>query len=176
MLRAATLSAALLLLSPGVFAQAGQACVFDVEKGEVADCVRPGTDGGLWINPEYVRQLEFRDGLAALHVDSSWMYVDRSGHVVVSGVPSFDNGPDEFHNGLVRFVKDGKYGFANRKGKVIVRAIYDGALNFKNGIAEVCLGCVATHDAEHGYFTAGEWFVVDKKGRESRRAPKQAGG
>src|SRR5947209_5385978 len=46
------------------------------------------------------------------------MYVDGRGKVVIIGVPTFDNGPDEFQDGLVRFVKNHKYGFADRNGKI----------------------------------------------------------
>ena len=35
----------------------------------------------------------------------------------------------------MRFVRDKKYGFANRKGEIVVPPIYDGAMNFENGIA-----------------------------------------
>ena len=51
------------------------------------------------------------------------MYVSRKGKVVIWGVPVMDNGADSFHDGLVRIVRNGKYGFANRGGEVVIPAI-----------------------------------------------------
>ncbi|WP_396172805.1 WG repeat-containing protein, partial [Flavobacterium sp.] len=41
--------------------------------------------------------------------------------------------------GLVIFKNDKKYGFINLKGKVIIEAIYEEALPFKDGLAKVKL-------------------------------------
>jgi hypothetical protein len=41
------------------------------------------------------------------------MYVNRHGEAVITGALTFDNDPDELRNGLVRFVKNEKYGFAD---------------------------------------------------------------
>jgi hypothetical protein len=60
----------------------------------------------------------------------------------LTGVPTFDNGPDEFHDGLVRFVKNHKYGFADRNGKIVIAPRGDGAMPFEKGRAKVCLGCM----------------------------------
>jgi len=67
------------------------------------------------------------------------MYVSRTGRVVIIGVPSMDNGADTFHNGLVRVIRNKKYGFANRKGQIVIAAHYDGAMNFEQGKSKVCL-------------------------------------
>ena len=37
--------------------------------------------------------------------------------------------------------ENGKYGFANSRGHVVVPPIYDGATDFENGSAEVYKGC-----------------------------------
>lgn len=95
------------------------------------------------------------------------MYVSRDGKVVVVGVASMDNAADSFHDGLVRVIRKGKYGFANRKGQLVVPAIYDGAMNFEKGQALVCKGCeikAAGPDSEHHFFAGGEWFRIDTKG------------
>jgi WG containing repeat len=95
------------------------------------------------------------------------MYVNRRGKVVITGVPVFDNGPDEFHDGLVRFVKGRKYGFADRTGKTVIPPRYDGAMPFAGGRAKVCLACVdkcADRECEHHVFSGGNWFSLDKTG------------
>ena len=94
------------------------------------------------------------------------MYVSRKGKVVIWGVPVMDNGADSFHDGLVRIVRNGKYGFANRGGEVVIPAIYDGAMNFQNGRAEVCKGCEssATRDGKYHFFAGGEWLRINTNG------------
>jgi hypothetical protein len=83
------------------------------------------------------------------------MYVSRTGRVVISGVPSIDNWADSFHDGLVRVVRNKKYGFANRKGQIVISTNYDGALNFEKGKAKVCSRCESKcvdHDCEYHVF------------------------
>jgi hypothetical protein len=121
-------------------------------------------------------QLSFDSyGLAAvLSPKEGWMYVDRIGKVVISGVPVMDNGADVFHDGLVRIVKTGKYGFANRRGRAVIPPIYDGALNFEKGRATVCKGCkskCAGAGCEYHSFAGGEWFQIDTKGTILSRLP-----
>lgn len=78
-----------------------------------------------------------------------------------------DNWADTFHDGLVRLVRKGKYAFANRSGQVVVPPIYDGAMQFDKGVAEVCKGCkseCASPDCEYHLFGGGEWFRINTKG------------
>ena len=144
-------------------------CLFDFERGEIPNCVRQTATGQLFISPEALRQLHFNSyGLAPVFSPKEgWMYVSRRGIVVIKGVPTMDNGPDTFHDGLVRVIKNGKYGFANSKGQLVVPASYDGALNFEHGKAKVCKGCIskcADTGCEHRTFAGGEWFLVDTRG------------
>lgn len=146
----------------------GQSCLFDVERGEVPDCVYSRMNT-RFITPQYLKDLPFDSyGLAPVHVRDGWMYVNRTGRAVITGVPTFDNGPDDFHDGLVRFVKNNKYGFADRRGKVVVAPIYDGAMNFENGRAEVCKGCVDKCVApycEYHVFSGGVWSTINSRGQ-----------
>ena len=144
-------------------------CIFDFERGEVPNCVRLSATGQLFIESRVLKDLHFDShGLASvLSRREGWMYVARTGRVVVSGVPSMDNGPDSFHNGLVRVVKNEKYGFANRQGKLMVPPIYDGAMNFENGRAKVCKGCESKcvgRSCEYHSFVGGDWFQIDTQG------------
>jgi|SRR5579862_391357 len=145
-----------------------QSCLFDYERGEVPDCVRVGVDGSRSIAARYLKELRYgTSDLAGVRGVDGWMYVDRRGRVVITGVPTFDNGPDEFQDGLVRFVKNHKYGFADQNGKIVIAPRYDGAMPFEKGRAKVCLGCVETcadHECEHHVFSGGEWLSVGKNG------------
>jgi hypothetical protein len=147
----------------------GRACLFDFEMGEVPDCISKAANGELFITSKYVRELGFdSDGLAAVSpLDGTFMYVNRKGKALITGVPRFENGADFFHDGLVRIVRNGKYGFANIAGKVVIPPVYDGAMYFDKGRAQVCTGCVskcAEPECEHHMFSGGEWTVIDTQG------------
>ena len=147
----------------------GIPCLFDPNRGEVPNCLHKGNTGDLFVVPQYLKDLKFDPrGWAIVHSPSAgWMYVNRIGKVVISGIPTMDNWADEFHDGLVRIVRSKKYGFANSEGQVVISPIYDGALNFEKGRAEVCKGCkdkCVDARCEYHSFTGGQWFQINAKG------------
>lgn len=144
-------------------------CLYDFERGVVPDCIYKAATGELFVKEQVLKQLQFNShGLAAVRsVANGWMYVSRTGKVVISGVPTMDNGADTFHDGLVRVVRNGKYGFSNRKGQLVISPVYDGAMNFESGKAKVCNGCTSRCvdlECEYHVFSGGEWFEIDPKG------------
>ncbi len=149
-------------------------CLFDLERGEVPDCLTDGTDGCLYVTPQIRKQLTYDShGLAAIHTQNyNWMYVDRRGWVVARDVPTYDNGPEPFNDGLVRFVREGKYGVANRKGQVVVAPIYDGAMPFENGRATVCNACLMKTQGEYSWFDGGTWLAINAKGKVIAEIPQ----
>src|SRR4030043_155572 len=148
----------------------GHKCVLPAQDfKEVSNCVKLSKKGQLFIASQYLRQLSFGENdLAVVYSkEEGWMYVNRKGRVIISEVAAMDNGADDFHDGLVRFSKKNKWGFADVKGGVVVPAIYDGALNFKNKTAKVCRGCTwrcADKECEQHYLSGGEWFYINTKG------------
>jgi len=54
--------------------------------------------------------------LVAVRRSPDWTYLSREGKVIRRDVPVMDNTADSFQDGLVRIVKNGKYGIANRGG------------------------------------------------------------
>jgi hypothetical protein len=148
-------------------ARLGRSCTFDFEHPDVPNCLYKMKSGGMFVVTKYIRELSFNEyGLAPLLSDNhEWMYVNRRGKVVITGVAWMDNGADDFHDGLVRVVRAGKFGFSNRSGKIVVPAVYDGAFGFKNGVAEVCKGCSNECEDEHCAFVGGDWLRIDTAGR-----------
>lgn len=149
----------------------GIPCLFDPQLGEVPHCLYKNAQSELFISPAFLRDLSFnRDGLAAVRaLPEGWTYANRQGRVVITGVAESDNWADSFHDGLVRVLRNGKYGFANREGKIVIAPDYDGALNFQNGIASVCQGCqnkCADAACEYHSFVGGRWFHLDTKGNK----------
>jgi hypothetical protein len=89
--------------------------------------------------------------------------IDRNENVLFN-VYEFDNGPDYPSNGLFRITENGKIGYADMKGNIIVPPQFDCAYPFKNGKAKVGKGCKRQTDGEHSWWTDGTWYTINKKG------------
>lgn len=96
------------------------------------------------------------------------MIVNKNGKIVLWGIASLDNGIDNFNNGLVRIIRNDKWGYANINGKIVIQPKYDGALPFENGSGKVCIGCrsecVEGSNCEYHYFKGGIWYTLDTTG------------
>jgi hypothetical protein len=171
-------------------AATGDTCVFESRK-DIADypnCVFQDDHGNLFIAQKYIEELQFDSyGLAVVfhevHTGHLFMYVDRKGHVVVKDVPVADNWAEKFSDGLVPFVVNKKFGYADRQGKIVIEPKYDGYSQFENGYAVVCVGCRETcapteppetmPECEHRISTGGEWYKIDKQGRVVATVPHE---
>ena len=130
----------------------------------LGDCAHRRPDGSYTVDTEALRLLDFdRWGLATLVIrEEGYAYVRRDGRALV--VPTFDNAPDEFINGLVRVKIGEKFGYADRRLKVVIPAIYDGTYRFSNGRARACLGCVSVSDGEHSWYRGGQPVCLERRG------------
>jgi hypothetical protein len=160
---------ALLLLPAGASAKDAKSLPCTDSGGtEHRGCLEP-RGGGLAVRQEVLAALPFVNGVAALYARGrGWMYADRTGRVVVDNVAAYDNGPESFHDGLVRVERGHKCGFSDKTGATVVPVIYDGCRNFEKGAARVCSKCRLAcddKDCEHRSLKGGEWLCVDKSGR-----------
>ncbi|MEJ5049487.1 WG repeat-containing protein [Chryseobacterium culicis] len=97
---------------------------------------------------------------------NEWGYVyDKNGKFLYKAF-LYDNGADYFSEGLRRLVKNGKVGFADRNGKIVIEAEHDFASPFNYGYAAFCDGCdwEKTND-EHRSIVGGKWGVMNGKGQ-----------
>lgn len=96
---------------------------------------------------------------------NAWGHVyDKKGNFLYR--PFFyDNGADYFSEGVRRFVKNGKVGFVDRNGTIIIKPEHDFATPFKYGYSSFCDGCdwEKTED-EHRAIVGGTWAVMNFKG------------
>jgi hypothetical protein len=76
----------------------------------------------------------------------------------------FDNGPDPFVEGLFRIIKDGKIGYANPKGEIVIAPQYTCAFPFENGKAKVAYQCETIPEGEYSRWESQTWHYIDKKG------------
>lgn len=78
----------------------------------------------------------------------------------------FDNGPDYIQDGLFRIIKNGKIGYANENGEIVIEPKFDCAYPFKNGIAKVSNKCTTKKSGEHSVWESNDWFYINKKGEQ----------
>jgi hypothetical protein len=90
--------------------------------------------------------------------------IDRNENVLFN-VYIMDNGPDYPSDGLFRIVQNGKVGYANLKGQIVIAPKYDCAYPFKKGKAEVGTGCQTKADGEYHYWVGGRWTTINKSGK-----------
>jgi hypothetical protein len=103
------------------------------------------------------------DKFAIVSTNDGIVGIDRKENILFN-VFVFDNGPDYPSNGLFRIIKDGKIGYADLNGKIIIQPKYDCAYPFKNGKAKVGIGCKSQTTGEHSSWVGGKWYTIDKKG------------
>ncbi len=78
----------------------------------------------------------------------------------------FDNGPDYVADGLFRIQKNGKIGYANLKGEIVITPRYTCAFPFENGRARVANECITIPEGEHSVWQSQEWMYIDTKGNK----------
>lgn len=77
---------------------------------------------------------------------------------------TFDNGPDYVREGVFRFWKDGKIGFADKDGHTVIPAQFDFAGPFDQGMTGFCIGCKPQAFDEYVEWRGGKWGFIDNKG------------
>lgn len=105
-------------------------------------------------------------GVAHIITEEGWVAINRKKQILYKPF-IYDNGPDYVQEGLLRFVENGKMGFANEAGKKVIPAQFDFAYPFEKGKARFCNGCKTIKDGEHSRLdeNTGVWGLIDKKGR-----------
>lgn len=79
---------------------------------------------------------------------------------------SYDNGPDYPADGLFRIMKNGKIGYADSLGKIIIEPQFACAFPFENGRARVTLDGRVRPKDEHMEWQSEGWFYIDRQGKK----------
>lgn len=90
--------------------------------------------------------------------------IDNTGKYLYN-VKWFENGPDYIVDGLFRIIIDGKTGFANEKGEIIIPPQFACTSPFENGKARVTYECVLVPNREHISMQSDTWFYIDTTGK-----------
>ena len=94
--------------------------------------------------------------------------IDQNGTELFQ-VFKYDNGPDYVKNGLFRIVKNGKIGYANIHGKVIIQPNFECAYPFEGDLAKVSDNCEIIKDEKHKIWKSNNWYQITKNGEHARK-------
>ncbi|WP_163718739.1 WG repeat-containing protein [Mangrovibacterium lignilyticum] len=85
----------------------------------------------------------------------------------------FDNGPDRIINNRFRIIQQGKIGYANRKGEIVIKPQFQCATPFKQGAARVSYSCDPGEPDKDGHqkMTSNDWFRIDVDGNQLSNKP-----
>ncbi len=94
---------------------------------------------------------------------SNLVGIDTKGEYIFD-VYIFDNGPDYTVEGRFRIKKDGKIGFANEKGEIVIEPQFECAGYFEDGKAKVTYNCTLVPEGEYHFMQSETWFYIDQDG------------
>ena len=97
--------------------------------------------------------------------DFRWIGIDQSEKELVEFF-IYDNGPDYFEEGLARIQKDGKIGFVNEAGEIVIEPQFAFADPFENGKARATNSGVKKTEGEHWFWDSKDWFYIDTTGKK----------
>lgn len=105
------------------------------------------------------------------HLTESVMVAIDRNEKILFDIYLFDNGPDWLEDGLFRIVRNGKIGYADKKGVIVIEPKYECADQFKAGIARVSLDCeqIKDNSSDHSARKSNSWFYIDKKGNKIKQ-------
>ena len=116
------------------------------------------------VQPSYISYRNLGKKLISVYTQNKWMLIDNTGKLVLE-VFTYDNGPDYFKEGLARYVKDGKMGFFDENGKIVIQAQFDFVYPFEGGKAQFVSGGKQVSDGEHTKIEGGTAGTIDKNGK-----------
>lgn len=108
------------------------------------------TSGKIIVPPTYGSINSFRNGWALVQNDSLFGFIDSLGSVVIP--IKFERLNSEFHNGLCVAWQNGKAGFINEEGEIVIQCIYDEARVFTGEATGVQRG--------------DRWALIDRNGKQ----------
>lgn len=122
-------------------------------------------DGVLTMDAEKMAQLRYDDeGMTVFLTSREAFYIKRDGRFLP--VIIYDNGADNFEEGMVRVSIRGKIAYYDREFRQVIAPKYGWGWPFENGRALVCRECTFKRSGEHTAVISGSCGYIDAKGAE----------
>jgi hypothetical protein len=100
-----------------------------------------------------------------LHPQQGWIGINAQDQKLFQ-IFQYDNGPDYVEEGLFRIVAEGKIGYANTKGEIVIAPQFKCAYPFEGGKAKVSLNCQEENMGDVNLWTGNDWFFINAKGEK----------
>ena len=146
--------------------------IFDGEKYELGEPFGYENQFGDTIIPFGKYAFSFTDTIIAFGIvieknnpASELIAIDQNGKKLFE-VFRIDNGPDYIKEGLFRILRNGKIGYADSTGKIIIKPQFECAYPFENGKAKVTFECRKEEKDGHKIMKSDSWFYIDKSGKK----------
>lgn len=104
-----------------------------------------------------------RNYVIVLTAEGKLIGINKKEKKLFNAVWSGEGTPVGESDGMILITENGKYGFANSKGEIVIKPSYDCASSFYEGTAKVSNDCSEGED-EHERWKMNTWFEIDKKG------------
>ncbi|NLW47113.1 MAG: WG repeat-containing protein [Firmicutes bacterium] len=123
--------------------------------------------GRVVIEAKYIFAEPFsKYGIAPVcDVERGWIYIDHHENFIIK--PYFiknNNDFDRFSEGLARYEENGRIGFFNERGQVVIKACFEFASPFKNGLAAVARNVRWEKHEELEFIKTAEVGFINKQG------------
>ena len=120
-------------------------------------------EGRVRVLPSTLAELDFTKELPSIHTkEYGWIFVRRDGSTIPT--MAIDNGPDNFSEGLARYIDDDKIGFIDASGTIVIKAQFRFAAPFEGGFSRVCNECVKEMSGEYVTTKSSHWGCINKNG------------
>lgn len=106
--------------------------------------------GDLVIPPTFKDAYYFREGVGLVETESGYQFIDKHARVLATGFEQLSGVTNE---GRIPVSRDGKNGYLDLKGRIVIPLRYDDALTFFHGLAPVKDGA--------------KWGYIDRSGNEA---------
>ena len=111
---------------------------------------------------EIFEQTKFTSYIILKSREEGIVGINRKGEILFDAYLYGDAQADQISEGLFRVKQNGKIGYANQQGQVVIPCQYRCAQPFENGRANVAISCTTTEEEPVAEATkTGDWFYID---------------
>lgn len=160
----------LLFISMNIYAQDDKLYIYYYPNFEDVDATLGYVDSsGKVVIPAgkypYIFTAEFDKIAFVLLKDRKGVYAIDRNEKILFQVCSYEIGPDIVSNGLFRIIENGKIGFANMNGEIVIKPRYQFVYPFQeNGFAIFCENGTWSMLDKYIPVIKGKWGVINRQG------------
>lgn len=160
----------LLFISMNIYAQDDKLYIYYYQNFEDVDATLGYVDSsGKVVIPAgkypYIFTAEFDKIAFVLLKDRKGVYAIDRNEKILFQVCSYEIGPDIVSNGLFRIIENGKIGFANMNGEIVIKPRFQFVYPFQeNGFAIFCENGTWSMLDKYIPVIKGKWGVINRQG------------